>query len=845
MIHHTIRSGGRLLCLPVLLGVSIPGGLCAAEAAPEVGEARLVLRLGKDLGPIQAPLLGNNVIAYHDDAAGLWNPDRQDFVGPMLEVLKPIAPKTLRFPGGCFAHVHHWKLGIGPAADRGSGDFGPGPFRYAFGTDEFLRLCHLLDSTPVMTVNYATGTPEEAAEWVEYCNGSTNTTWGARRAENGFPAPWDVPYWEIGNEEDHGVHTRFGPDAEHEPPPSALEYGTAVVRFAAAMKAVDPRVKVGAVLHPPRNWGWHDNVLAACGHVIDFVILHYYYPGASSLSARSEAEMVGATLAGADDMAAHLGMVRRMLGEHPATRDRQRQIQILITEWNTMFLGELGAWQYGVVPAAHAAAVIARLQNAGPPTGTTAAHFWHLANGWTGLVKGYESPYTRRPAWFVFDWARNRLQTRRCDFGLATPTFDHAGIANRLEPAFGFEALPGEAFVAIRVGREGSAPLDGEWALKSLLLEREPLAGEAEVLAIDAPTSLPAGVEALPLTGLQKNGCRLRFTDCRAPFLAHETLVPIDPGERLGLQVTMDASQTRCAPPNLLPNPGFEEGATGWRRGEDPPTVESSIGPAPEDTRAGGSALHLRFREGAGDGRYCHTSQRLPVEPAGLYSASAWIRTQDLDGEAVLEIADAERGWQRFHVETSRISGTTGAFIQRQVWFRVPPGTTAVHVSCGAYRATRGEAWFDDLSVEDVSVHMPGVMVQFRDANGRGTRTVRIATPAGNGPERLAYMGCPALVPLATVDAEAGRCAVLIANRHPLAAVRLETTVADAAITGPVRFSLLESDGPGRTNEDGETIVPRSREIPYDTVGLRARIEPLELPPCSVSLIEFDCALND
>jgi len=59
---------------------------------------------------------------------------------------------------------------------RGVGDFGTfeglGPdIKNQFGTDEFLTLCEVIGAKSYLNVNYGSGTPEEAADWVEYCNG--------------------------------------------------------------------------------------------------------------------------------------------------------------------------------------------------------------------------------------------------------------------------------------------------------------------------------------------------------------------------------------------------------------------------------------------------------------------------------------------------------------------------------------------------------------------------------------------------------------------------------------------------------------------------------------------------
>ena len=37
-----------------------------------------------------------------------------------------------------------------------------------FGCEEYLHLCELLNVEPYINVNYGFGTPQEAAEWVEF-----------------------------------------------------------------------------------------------------------------------------------------------------------------------------------------------------------------------------------------------------------------------------------------------------------------------------------------------------------------------------------------------------------------------------------------------------------------------------------------------------------------------------------------------------------------------------------------------------------------------------------------------------------------------------------------------------
>lgn len=69
-----------------------------------------------------------------------------------------------------------------------------------FGTDEFIALCRTIGAEPYICTNAGTGTPEEMADWVEYCNEPAMGRWARKRSANGHPEPWAVKYWSIGNE---------------------------------------------------------------------------------------------------------------------------------------------------------------------------------------------------------------------------------------------------------------------------------------------------------------------------------------------------------------------------------------------------------------------------------------------------------------------------------------------------------------------------------------------------------------------------------------------------------------------------------------------------------------------
>ena len=130
----------------------------------------------------------------------------------VVEGCRELGIGAMRWPGGCCADHYHWKNGIGkdrPARHHPIADPANPVWRMDFGTDEFLKFCELTGAAPVLTVNTATGTPEEFLDWFEYVNGSVETKYGALRAENGHPEHYNVKFWGIGNTDENVWHTDY------------------------------------------------------------------------------------------------------------------------------------------------------------------------------------------------------------------------------------------------------------------------------------------------------------------------------------------------------------------------------------------------------------------------------------------------------------------------------------------------------------------------------------------------------------------------------------------------------------------------------------------------------------
>jgi alpha-N-arabinofuranosidase len=190
-----------------------------------------------------------------------------------LAALKRLKMTAMRYPGGNFASGYHWLDGIGPQASR------PAVRDLAwqsiesnqFGTDEFMSLCRQMDWIPMLTVNLGTGTPEEARNWVEYCNCSPGTQYSNLRAQNGQAAPHAVRLWCLGNEMD-------GPwQLGHVP---AEQYAIRAQQAAKMMKDVDKTIELvvcgSCTIGMSTYLEWDRQVLEYLGDQADYISLHRY-----------------------------------------------------------------------------------------------------------------------------------------------------------------------------------------------------------------------------------------------------------------------------------------------------------------------------------------------------------------------------------------------------------------------------------------------------------------------------------------------------------------------------------------------------------------------------------------
>jgi len=336
--HRRSRTRRRIAAgtVAALLAGAGAGALAlGASAAPTVA---VTVDAGTSLGTVPGTGVGMNTAVYD---AYLNDPTASS-------LMKAGGVRQLRYPGGSVADAYHWKTHTvtgGSWAAPGT-DF-----------DHFMATAKAVGAQPIITANYGSGTPQEAADWVKYAN-----------VDKGY----GIKYWEIGNEIPGNGHYGSNWEVDNHADKSPTAYATNLLAYAQAMKAVDPKVKIGAVLTTPGSWpdglkgpgdkaDWNNTVLSIAGKSIDFVIVHWY-PNATSAAdiLKAPAQIAGTTAA-----------VRSLINTHAGPH--ASSVEIAITETSSAM---------SPVQTSQAAALFASdTYMSGFEQGAVNVDWWDLHNG--------------------------------------------------------------------------------------------------------------------------------------------------------------------------------------------------------------------------------------------------------------------------------------------------------------------------------------------------------------------------------------------------------------------------------------------------------------------------------
>jgi hypothetical protein len=328
---------------------------------------------GQVLGAVPPELFGSNS-AYWDE--GL--PQDQDAIAK----LRAARLTLLRFPGGSDADGYHWQQ-FDPTTPNNA---------WSTNTTEFLDILAQTAAGGLVTVNFGTGTAQEAADWVRFVN---------------LTHQGKVRYWEVGNE----IYGSWEQSWTHDPVAYAEGDAThdGFNAFCAAMKAVDPSILVGAVGTAPyqqEHAAWLPAVLEHTNACLDFIAVHYYRWGQSDTDPYALL-----TDPPASWLVQGAGL-REMLSAYGAGRP----IRVFVTEHNSYY------GSTGEPPAALAAQTVNLLYLADTlgqlaVQGIPVANHWDVRNGsgsaaeYWGMLLPSQGNF-RQPSYYAFPLWRQAGEQR-------------------------------------------------------------------------------------------------------------------------------------------------------------------------------------------------------------------------------------------------------------------------------------------------------------------------------------------------------------------------------------------------------------------------------------------------
>lgn len=223
-----------------------------------------------------------------DNMSG-WRPD-------VVEAVRAMKPGIIRFGGSSLIH-YQWQNGIGPRDKRLP--FANPPWgnmeENDVGLHEFLQFCELVNAKPLICLNSNSTTLEQIMEEIEYCNENADTHYGSIRAQMGHPKPFNVKYWQIGNEQ------------------AGEEYEKTLLNYAKAIRERYPDLTLLASFPS-------DNILLNLSGEVDYICPHPYAP------CTKERE---------NDMRNLINKIRQ--------NAKNKDLKIGVTEWNHT----AASWEWG------------------------------------------------------------------------------------------------------------------------------------------------------------------------------------------------------------------------------------------------------------------------------------------------------------------------------------------------------------------------------------------------------------------------------------------------------------------------------------------------------------------
>ncbi len=335
---------GIATSVSALLGKSLflPRGFAQAKTtAPANAASRVYIDSRRTIAPIDRNLFGSFLEqlgrAIYE---GIYEPgskfaDENGFRKDVLGEIRQLGVPIIRYPGGNFVSGYNWLDGVGPKEKR------PRTLDKAwdslqsnqFGTNEFMVWCKAAGTTPLMGLNLGTGSSEEAAALVEYCNVEKGTKWSELRKQHGYADPWKVQNWCLGNEMDGWWQIGHM---------TAAEYGMKAADAARQMRYVDPNLKLIACGSSgpfmPTYLEWDREVLEQCYDYVDGLSLHRYFGNDQEETKGESSKFVAMNLSMDRQIAETLAVCDLVRGH----KRSPKKLWLSFDEWNVWYRARSG-----------------------------------------------------------------------------------------------------------------------------------------------------------------------------------------------------------------------------------------------------------------------------------------------------------------------------------------------------------------------------------------------------------------------------------------------------------------------------------------------------------------------
>jgi len=263
------------------------------------------------LQPADFVIAASNETRVLIDQASLLPADAIDGLDPdMIAMAGALKSPIVRF-GGNFTSAYHWRDGIGPRDKRVSmlNTAWGIPEYNQFGTDEFLRFCQLVGAEPQIALNLGTGTPAEAADWVQY----VNEHWANK--SGGL-------LWELGNELWGDFQVGY---------PTLERVAERTRAFSEAVRRVDPNARLIATGADPDGFEkWNAAQLANPPRTFNYLSTHFVVTTNSLVARNPSPDMIAQAT-----FALPVELERRLRTMHKQFQDTDGDHQVLtaFTEW--------------------------------------------------------------------------------------------------------------------------------------------------------------------------------------------------------------------------------------------------------------------------------------------------------------------------------------------------------------------------------------------------------------------------------------------------------------------------------------------------------------------------------